>query len=152
MRERARNRAIGLRTRCARLSTRGRYSTCDCRTSSVEVRAKLRAAGCGGFARWSRFRPTTHARVARSMALFHARPRAKHCATLKGGAAVQCAGRGPCAARRRTMAHDGARLRRTCRGRMRSLAPCDFDGGALRRPAAAPAMLRRCRDGWSDFF
>ncbi|KZV13727.1 hypothetical protein F511_45107 [Dorcoceras hygrometricum] len=24
------------------------------------------------------------------------------------------------------------------------------DGG--RRPAAAPAMLRLCRDGWSDFF
>ncbi|KZV45736.1 hypothetical protein F511_33392 [Dorcoceras hygrometricum] len=26
---------------------------------------------------------------------------------------------------------------------MRSLASCDFDGGALRRPAAAPAILRR---------
>ncbi|KZV23354.1 putative polyamine oxidase 4-like [Dorcoceras hygrometricum] len=25
-------------------------------------------------------------------------------------------------------------------------------GGAAGRPAAAPAMLRRCRDGWSDFF
>ncbi|KZV30485.1 hypothetical protein F511_25390 [Dorcoceras hygrometricum] len=57
----------------------------------------------------------------------------------EGGAAVQRAGRGPCAARRRTMAHDGARLRRTCCGRMRSLVPCDFDGGA----AAGRPPLRR---------
>ncbi|KZV41225.1 glutamate synthase [Dorcoceras hygrometricum] len=48
----------------------------------------------------------------------------------EGGAAVQRAVRGPCAARRRTIAHDGVRLRRACRGRMRGLAPCDFDGGA----------------------
>ncbi|KZT76760.1 hypothetical protein F511_46213 [Dorcoceras hygrometricum] len=26
-----------------------------------------------------------------------------------------------------------------------------FRGGGL-RPAAAPAMIRRCRDGWSEFF
>ncbi|KZV13676.1 hypothetical protein F511_45160 [Dorcoceras hygrometricum] len=65
----------------------------------------------------------------------------------EGGAAVQRVGRGPCAARRRTMAHDGARLCRTCRGRMRGLAPCDYDGGAAGRPAAAPTKLRRCRDG-----
>ncbi|KZT75953.1 hypothetical protein F511_47023 [Dorcoceras hygrometricum] len=57
----------------------------------------------------------------------------------EGGAAVQRAGRGPCAAHRRTIAHDGARLRRTCRGRMRGLAPCDFDGGA----AAGRPPLRR---------
>ncbi|KZV30201.1 bet1-like SNARE 1-2-like [Dorcoceras hygrometricum] len=57
----------------------------------------------------------------------------------EGGAAVQRAGRGPCVARRRTMAHDGARLRRTCCGRMRSLTSCDFDGGA----AAGRPPLRR---------
>ncbi|KZV33223.1 hypothetical protein F511_45053 [Dorcoceras hygrometricum] len=69
-----------------------------------------------------------------------------------GGAAVHARWSGMCATRRRTRAHVGARLHRTCRGRMRCLAPCDFDVGALRRPATAPASLRRCRDGWSDFF
>ncbi|KZV36816.1 hypothetical protein F511_22851 [Dorcoceras hygrometricum] len=41
MRERARSRAIGLRTRCARPPTRGRYSTCDCRTSPAKVCVRL---------------------------------------------------------------------------------------------------------------
>ncbi|KZV51565.1 hypothetical protein F511_24797 [Dorcoceras hygrometricum] len=70
----------------------------------------------------------------------------------EGGAAVHARWSGMCAAHRRTMAHVGAQLRRTCRGRMRCLASCDFDGGALRRPAAAPVSLWRFRDGWSDFF
>ncbi|KZV53718.1 hypothetical protein F511_26014 [Dorcoceras hygrometricum] len=41
MSERARSRAIGLRTRCARPPTRGRYSTCDCRTSPAKVCVRL---------------------------------------------------------------------------------------------------------------
>ncbi|KZV16747.1 hypothetical protein F511_40822 [Dorcoceras hygrometricum] len=40
-----------------------------------------------------------------------------------------------------------------CRGRACALcAACDFVGGGGRRPIAAPASLRRCRDGWSEFF
>ncbi|KZT75360.1 hypothetical protein F511_47615 [Dorcoceras hygrometricum] len=33
----------------------------------------------------------------------------------------------------------------------RAMAAAQFCGGG-RRPAAAPASLRRCRDGWSEFF
>ncbi|KZV29399.1 hypothetical protein F511_21308 [Dorcoceras hygrometricum] len=51
-------------------------------------------------------------------------------------------------------AHGGARRRWSAALVAAACAPCgarDFvDGG--RRPAAAPANLRRCRDGWSEFF
>ncbi|KZV37662.1 hypothetical protein F511_30367 [Dorcoceras hygrometricum] len=41
--------------------------------------------------------------------------------------------------------------RRACRGRA-ALCRARFLFGGGRLPAAAPAKLRRCRDGWSEFF
>ncbi|KZT76624.1 hypothetical protein F511_46353 [Dorcoceras hygrometricum] len=57
-----------------------------------------------------------------------------------------CNGRLMCAATGRTSTHDGARWCGACRGRVRPCGARDFVGGG-RRPALAPARLRRCRDG-----
>ncbi|KZT75467.1 protein plant CADMIUM RESISTANCE 11 [Dorcoceras hygrometricum] len=64
------------------------------RTSAVRCRASHRALA----ARVARWWPTMHARVACSMALFHARPRARHRATLRKEAplsSVLVGGRAP---------------------------------------------------------
>ncbi|KZT76227.1 hypothetical protein F511_46748 [Dorcoceras hygrometricum] len=47
----------------------------------------------------------------------------------------------------RTMARDGVAL-------VAAAWPCVAQNSSWRRrrPAAAPASLRRCRDGWSEFF
>ncbi|KZT75329.1 hypothetical protein F511_47646 [Dorcoceras hygrometricum] len=44
-----------------------------------------------------------------------------------------------------------ATLHRAWRG-VAHAAAAIFRGGGGRRPAAAPASFRRCRDGWSKFF
>ncbi|KZV24196.1 hypothetical protein F511_09140 [Dorcoceras hygrometricum] len=139
MRDRVRSRAIGLRTRCARPPTRGRYSTCDCRTSTAKVCVRL-ARSCAlldaeelrdGRASSRRSmrddgRCSTHG---------GARDIAQHCdveAPLHAGLAA--GGRRLASAAGRTCApHDGARwprdarLRRACRAQNRG-------GGAGRPP------------------
>ncbi|KZV33241.1 hypothetical protein F511_42436 [Dorcoceras hygrometricum] len=132
----------------------------DLRTSArgamrVEERPRSSGASAVLVARLGRAHRATQPRSSRASAalIAHLRRacRARRAATCcsyahwlhdveEGGAAVLARWSGRSAARRRTMAHVGARLRRTCCGRSRSLAPCDFDGGALRRPVAAPAM------------
>ncbi|KZV55752.1 hypothetical protein F511_21383 [Dorcoceras hygrometricum] len=62
---------------------------------------------------------------------------------------VRCAAPTPPTARR--LCDAGSLMcARPC-ARVRSCGARDLFGGG-RRPAAAPASLRRCRDGWSDFF
>ncbi|KZT75951.1 hypothetical protein F511_47025 [Dorcoceras hygrometricum] len=51
------------------------------------------------------------------------------------------------AARCRTMAHDVARLRRACRGRVRGPAPRTIFVMAAAGGGRLSAVLRRCRDG-----
>ncbi|KZT75545.1 hypothetical protein F511_47430 [Dorcoceras hygrometricum] len=46
----------------------------------------------------------------------------------------------------------GCTMMRAAVRRARALVPPRFFRGGGRRPAAAPVPLRRCRDGWSEFF
>ncbi|KZV26294.1 polyadenylation and cleavage factor4 [Dorcoceras hygrometricum] len=99
-----------------------------------EACAKLRAAGCGGVARWSRFRPMLHAQ---RWPLFHARPRTRHRATFRKEAPLSSAtGRGLLADRFRCL---DAPLGRRCASLARRCACAAViflrGGAAVGRPA-----------------
>ncbi|KZV13534.1 hypothetical protein F511_45302 [Dorcoceras hygrometricum] len=70
----------------------------------------------------------------------------RRCATLSR----RCALRWPIVARRCAVLVARKRAGRATL-RATSCAAVRFFSCGGRRPAAAPAMLRRCRDGWSDF-
>ncbi|KZV40430.1 spartin-like [Dorcoceras hygrometricum] len=72
-----------------------------------------------------------------------------------GGATVHRTGRGPCAARRCTMApmarDFAAHVVAACVASRRAISMV-APPPAGRRSGESPVSLRRCRDGWSDFF
>ncbi|KZV13742.1 hypothetical protein F511_45094 [Dorcoceras hygrometricum] len=76
---------------------------------------------------------------------------AQSAASLAAGCAPCCAA-GRCDDARRCARWALVARAMRCGGGACPLAPLKIHGGGGRRPAAAPASLQRCRDGWSDFF